>query len=323
MLMTGKQLNEMVATKGWLLVKFLPFENLDGRGKNDFEYRYGVNVPLEPVDLNTAESCAPGGLYFTFVHDEMKTQRWVDKYAYHVTVPDDARVMYYEKEVKFKADQLVIEGPWEQELYQKYLVLNLRWPGTQTPEICLAAVQQNGSALMHVKEQTPEICVAAVQQYIDVFFCVREQTPEICLAAVQQDGWMLEFVKEQTPEICLAAVRQKGMSLKCVKEQTPEICLAAVQQNGWVLKFVEKQTPELCLAAVQQRGWTLENVKEQTPEICLAAVLQNGLALEYVKEQTPEICILAVLQNSRALRYVKEQTPEIIAAGAPPPDPRC
>ena len=32
----------------------------------------------------------------------------------------------------------------------------------QTPEICMAAVQQNWWALQHVKKQTPEICMAAV-----------------------------------------------------------------------------------------------------------------------------------------------------------------
>ena len=34
----------------------------------------------------------------------------------------------------------------------------------QTPEICLAAVQQNGRALMYVKEQTSDICLAAIKQ---------------------------------------------------------------------------------------------------------------------------------------------------------------
>ena len=34
----------------------------------------------------------------------------------------------------------------------------------QTPEICLAAVNQNGMALVFVKEQTPEICLAAVRE---------------------------------------------------------------------------------------------------------------------------------------------------------------
>lgn len=55
----------------------------------------------------------------------------------------------------------------------------------QTPEVCLAAVRQNGQALKFVKEQTPEICLAAVQRDSHALIYVKEETPEICLAA----GW--------------------------------------------------------------------------------------------------------------------------------------
>jgi len=34
----------------------------------------------------------------------------------------------------------------------------------QTPELCMAAVTQNGDALKYVEYQTPELCMAAVQQ---------------------------------------------------------------------------------------------------------------------------------------------------------------
>jgi len=253
MLMTGKQVKEMATREGWLLVKFLPFENLDGRGRNNFEYKYGLNVPLEPVDFSVENSCSPGGLYFTFMKDEMKKQLWVRSYAYHVTISDDASVMYYEEEVKFKTDQLIIEKPCDQEFYDKYWYFNLKWSKIQTPEICLKAVRQDGFNLQFVKEKTPEICLAAVQQYGLALGYVQKQTPGLCLAAVQTEGMVLIFVEEQTPEICLAAVQQNGRTLKYVKEQTPEICLAAVQQDGWALEFVKEQTPEICLAAVTRQ----------------------------------------------------------------------
>jgi hypothetical protein len=43
-----------------------------------------------------------------------------------------------------------------------------------TSEICLAAVQQYGGALMYITEEL--------------------MTPELCLAAVQQDGGVLRYV---------------------------------------------------------------------------------------------------------------------------------
>ena len=48
----------------------------------------------------------------------------------------------------------------------------------QTPEVCLAAVKQDGTALQYVKEQTPEICLAAVKQESAVLKYVKKQTPE-------------------------------------------------------------------------------------------------------------------------------------------------
>ena len=57
----------------------------------------------------------------------------------------------------------------------------------QTPEICLAAVKQNGLALQYV--------------------IISKRTPEVCLAAVKQNGNSLEYVEEQTHEICLEAIK--------------------------------------------------------------------------------------------------------------------
>ena len=76
----------------------------------------------------------------------------------------------------------------------------------KTPELCLAAVQQNGQALKHVKEQTPELCLAAVQQNGLVLKHVKEQTPELCMAAVQQNNKALDYVKNREFEIFIDKV---------------------------------------------------------------------------------------------------------------------
>jgi len=273
MLLTGKQVKEMAAREGWLLVKFLPLKDLKGLGQNNFQYKYGLNVPLETADLSLEKTCGPGGLYFTYLYDDMNRNRWVDDYAYHITIPDDASVVYYRSEDKFKTDQLVIEKPWAAEEYERYIKFRAKWLKylVQTPELCLAAIRYNSYAMYYVEEQTPELC----------------------LAAVQECSYALRYIKEQTPELCLAAVRRCGYSLSHVKNQTPKICLAAVQQTGYALQYVKVQTPKICLAAVRQNGLALEYVQEQTPKICLVAVYRNGDALKYVKEQTPEILAAA------------------------------
>lgn len=116
----------------------------------------------------------------------------------------------------------------------------LQWvcESMRTPEIYLAAVKNDGHALMYITKPTPDICLAAVQQNWAAFDFVREQTPEICLAAVQQNGLLLQLVYRQTPDICMAAVRQDGNALQFVDDQNFELCLAAVQQNAHALKYV-------------------------------------------------------------------------------------
>ena len=166
-----------------------------------------------------------------------------------------------------------------------------------TPEICMAAVKQHGSALMYVPEKL--------------------QTHEICMAAVKQNGSALAYVshKLKTPEICMEAIKKNGSALEYVphKLKTPEICMAAVKQNGYGLYYVPQQlkTPEICMAAVKQSGSALAYVPEElrTPEICMAAVQSEGTALMYVpdKLKTPEICIAAVKEYADAVRYVPQE----------------
>jgi hypothetical protein len=200
----------------------------------------------------------------------------------------------------------------------------------KTPEIYRAAVNQNGLALKYVPEQfkTPEIYLAAVKQNGLALAYVPEElrTPEIYLAAVNQNGFALTYVTKElrTPEIYLDAVKHTGLALAHVPEQlrTPEMCLAAVKQNGLSLVHVPEQfkTLEICLAAVKQTGDALKQVPEEsrTLEICLAAVKQSGVALVHVPEQfkTPEMCLAAVKRSGLALSYVPKQfkTPEMCLA---------
>lgn len=138
--------------------------------------------------------------------------------------------------------------------------------GEQQYEICLAAVQHWGRALQWVCEsmRTPEIYLAAVKNDGHALMYITEPTPDICLAAVQQNWAAFDFVRKQTPEICLAAVQQNGLLLQLVYIQTPDICMAAVRQDGNALQFVDDQNFELCLAAVQQNAHALKYVFQRT-----------------------------------------------------------
>lgn len=113
----------------------------------------------------------------------------------------------------------------------------------------LEEVKKNGYALGDIIEQTPEICLAAVNNAGCAVRFVKEQTPEICLAAVNNTGFALQYVKEQTYEICLAAIKQNITSIVHVRDANilNDICneqnilyLPQTQHNNYlILKLVD------------------------------------------------------------------------------------
>ena len=75
-----------------------------------------------------------------------------------------------------------------------------------TPKVCMAAVQQNGMALMYVGHQTPELCLAAVQNDGMALEHVREQTVDVQLAAIQENPNAARFIDEKTKALIHAVI---------------------------------------------------------------------------------------------------------------------
>ena len=70
----------------------------------------------------------------------------------------------------------------------------MQFVNVQTPEICMAAVQQDGEALKYVKVQTPEICLAAIQYDENNLKLVREQSLEMCLLAFKKSPFTIQYL---------------------------------------------------------------------------------------------------------------------------------
>lgn len=82
----------------------------------------------------------------------------------------------------------------------------------------LEQVKHEGFILYNIppEEQTPEICLAAVQNCGMALFAVHSQTPVICRASIKQNPHALQFVRDQTAEICLLAYSMDPTSVKHV-----------------------------------------------------------------------------------------------------------
>jgi len=86
----------------------------------------------------------------------------------------------------------------------------------QTYTVCLDAVRRDGLVLSQVSliHKTPELCLAAVQQNGLALRWVTRQTTDICMAAICQNGMALEHANHRSRELCLAAIQQNGDALK-------------------------------------------------------------------------------------------------------------
>jgi hypothetical protein len=72
------------------------------------------------------------------------------------------------------------------------------------PSPDLLVVMRDGCALKYIENQTPEICLAAVNNTGYALKYVQNQTLEICLAAIKEDRCAFKYVENPTPEIYLA-----------------------------------------------------------------------------------------------------------------------
>lgn len=122
----------------------------------------------------------------------------------------------------------------------------------KTPERCMIAVKQNGSALRVIPEDM--------------------HTYELCLQAVQQAGEAIKYVSKKiiNEELCLIAVKNDGMALKLVpsKLKVEEVCRSAVQTNWKSFLYVPKAkcSVSICIAMLKSIITAFPNVDEITTE---------------------------------------------------------
>lgn len=145
--------------------------------------------------------------------------------------------------------------------------------------------------LKNIENQTKDICLAAVKQNGYALIYVKNQTEEICLAAVQKTGLALKYVKEQTHKICLAAINENVSALEYVREQNFEICMEAIKLNIHALMHIRNISAEIAEEAVKINGTALQYIPYPSFEISKIAVKQNIYSIKYVKSKfLNEIC---------------------------------
>ena len=122
---------------------------------------------------------------------------------------------------------------------------HLMWQTNPSVQMQLAAVEQDGDAICHIKDPTLQVQ----------------------LAAVGQNGWAIEWIKDPEPEVQLKAVERTGLAIRLIPTPTEQVQLAAVRQNGHAIGRIDDPSEQVQEAAVGQNPGAIYYIKNPTPAV--------------------------------------------------------
>lgn len=189
----------------------------------------------------------------------------------------------------------------------------------RTPEICRAAIEDDGWQLEYVPEEikTPELCRRALDTGADLGYehlglLHYIPFPDVCLDVLKEchTGGMTDIYEVATairPEVMNDAIADfllpldgKCLSILPVHLQTPERVKLAVETSG--------------ILAIE-RGGVKENLKRPEVYVGCAAHSWQSFALISWAERSPEVCLMAKKLYPELLGKRPELIPESVKNG--------
>lgn len=158
----------------------------------------------------------------------------------------------------------------------------------QTEDDCLAAVKQNGTAIIYAKHQTDAIKLAAVKQNGNVIQYIKNPDDKLCKAALYQNPNCLQFVKYQTEEMIFIAVKKNPLTVKMIKTPSVDLYFKLIDINIDSHQYMNSIYADATfMLSVWKKilcrdGLKLQNCKKQTFELCEIAIEQNPHAIQFV-----------------------------------------
>ncbi len=155
-------------------------------------------------------------------------------------------------------------------------------------------VLRDGLALRSIPahEQTPELCLAAVRQNGLALEYVGHKSEAVCVVALRQNGLALKFVPgTPTPQQVQIAVRHHPPALAFVPQQlrSIELCLDALARDRSVMQYVPAELfAEVRIAFALRKGdlveattW-LQHHYQNDPQAALEMARRHGVDLQVI-----------------------------------------
>ena len=200
----------------------------------NFKYNPGLNRDTNkfiPYGNNLQ-----GGLYFSNYKDIFNS-RVFGEYLCEIKIPEDALV--YINQNKFKSDKIIIwdiypiqDHPvWSQEKYYSKILnsypmafIHLK---NKSEKICLEMARKWAYSLDYIPNLNPEICLAAVNKNGSVISHIPTKflSPELFGLAISKYGRNLKYIEpeNQTEDLCILALRRNLSSYKNIKIKTDKL----------------------------------------------------------------------------------------------------
>eukprot|EP00439_Symbiodinium_sp_Y106_P083240 s377_g23.t1 len=277
-----------------------------------------------PEDLPLASLCPS---------NEMMSVTLIRRPAEQVQLLEDLQDSHHPKRVlreapaKFRSDREVVLTA----VVRDASCLSLAEEALQKcREFALTLADRNGMVLKYCTafQDDPEVCMAAVKQdgfALQYASAVLRKSKAVVLAAVGRDGLALEFAAaelRQDKEVALAALEQDAFSMDFVADSLKrdrDFLLFAVSVNGRVLERLEEdlqRDQEIVLAQLPSgrtlgakgicAGGCLGCKLRGDREIVMKAVRQYANALAFASEELradTELATAAVSKDGCALRF--------------------
>ena len=178
-------------------------------------------------------------------------------------------------------------------------------------EILIAAVNQDGLMIRHIKKPTEAVQIAAVKNSDEAIQYIDNPSEAVKMAAVGSHGSAIQYINNPSEAVQWAAIKTHGSAIQYIKKPTEAVQIAAVSQNGMALQYIENPSEDIQWAAINQDGWAIKYIENPSEDMKMAAVKTPGMTITLIDNPSEAVQIAAVKNSNVALSYIDNPSEDV------------
>lgn len=139
---------------------------------------------------------------------------------------------------------------------------------SQTYNMQLTAVRQNGESIRYIKNPTEEIKREAIKNNPKALAYIVEKD---ILEIIEHDNIFIQYIPDPTEKMQIVAVVNNLRNIRNIKNPTENVQLLVVRQDGLAVKYIKNPTEKVQIAAVKQNKLALQIVNYPSEKLSAVA----------------------------------------------------